>query len=427
MTSRPDHPPARKEIAAWCGYDFAISSFSVIVVTVVFNAYFLNVVCAGLPAGKALSIWGNAALLSHGTAFLLSPFLGAWADFRAAKRTLLIGATIVCVSATFALSFVGAGDIRSAFWLFVVANLAYSLAENFNASFLPELAKPEETGRISGYGWAFGYVGGLVSLFAAFPLVKGGFSPENAANLRHSVLFCSLFFALCSLPALLILRDRSRPRPMHASQIVLAAFVSVRESAVTIWGSPLLRTFFSAFFLYTAGVMTVIAFASPYAISEIGFSGLGVLVLFIVLQVSGSFGAFGFGYVQDKWGSLPTLRLTLVLWVVVVLGAYFCHSIAGFYVVANLAGLAIGSLQSAGRAVIAQLAPHDRRAEYFGFWGLFSKLSAAFGPWVYGQVSAATGSQRYALLGTLAFFLSGLALLGSPALAALSKPNVNAR
>ena len=420
MPSRPnptvDTPVARKEIAAWCGYDFAISSFSVIVVTVVFSAYFTKIVCADLGVAKGLSLWGTAALLSHGTAFFLSPFLGAWADFHAAKRKLLLWATIVCAGATFLLSFVGVGDVRSAFILFVVANLAYSLAENFNASFLPELAKPNEIGRVSGYGWAFGYVGGLVSLFACYPLLKGGFTVENSVNLRHTTLFTSLFFALCSLPALLILRDRSAPRAMPPGGLFRSAFASVWQTTREIARQPLLRTFFGAFLLYTCGVMTIVAFASIYAVSEIGFDGQGLITLFIVLQISGSIGAFGFGFVQDKWGSLLTLRLTLILWIGVVFSAYFCHSIVGFYLVGNLAGLGIGSLQSAGRAVVAQLAPPDRRAEYFGFWGLFSKLSAAVGPCVYGQVAAVTGSQRTALLGTLAFFISGFILLGFPAL-----------
>ncbi len=408
-----DTPPTRKEIAAWCGYDFAISSFSVIIVTVVFSIYFTKIVCAGMPPGRADWLWGLAGLLSHGTAFFLSPFLGAWADFHAAKRRLLLAATVVCVTGTLGLALVGSGDVRSAFLLFVLANIAYSLGENFNASFLPELAKPAETGRISGYGWACGYVGGLVCLGVCLPLLKGGFTLENVPHLRLAFLFTGGFFLLCALPALVLLRDRSPRRLMPARDVFRSAFLSVRETVVEISRNRLLRTFFGAFFLYTSGVATVVAFAAIYAEREIGFTGQSIIFLFLVLQVSGSIGAFGFGFVQDKWGSLLTLRLTLVLWIAVVLGAFFCHSIAGFYLVGNLAGLAIGSLQSAGRAVVAHLAPPDRRAEYFGFWGLFSKLSAAVGPFLYGLVSSATGSQRIALLGTLVFFVSGFLLLGS--------------
>ncbi|SDU16526.1 MFS transporter, UMF1 family [Verrucomicrobium sp. GAS474] len=401
---------------AWCGYDFANSSFSTIIVTVVFSVYFTKIICADAGPGRADFLWGLAGTLSQSVALVLSPFLGAWADFRASKKRLLAISTAICCAGTLGLAVVGHGDILTAFFLFIVANIAFSLGENFNAGFLPELAKPEETGRISGYGWAFGYVGGLASLFVCLPLLKGGFTVENVPDLRLSILFTALFFALCALPALLILRDRSIPRILPARDIFRASFASVWETTKEIARRPLLRTFFSAFFLYTCGVTTVISWAAIYAEREIGFTGQNLIMLFLVLQISGSVGAFAFGFVQDKWGSLLTLRLTLVLWIGVIVAAYYCHSVNGFYLIGNLAGLGIGSLQSAGRAVVAYLAPPDRRAEYFGFWGLFSKLSAAVGPFVYGTVSAISGSQRIALLGTLVFFISGFILLGAPSL-----------
>jgi len=415
MTSTPPpEPPVppvrRREILAWCGYDFANSSFATIIVTVVFSVYFTKIICAG--NARADGYWGLGALVSQLTVVLLSPFLGALIDLRAWKKQALFAAYLVCVVFTFCLSRFGPGDIVPALLCFVGANIAFSLGENFNASFLPELAPPSRIGRISGYGWAMGYVGGLGSLLLCFPLLKGGFTLANEANLRHTSALTALFFLVSAIPTFLFLRDRARPQPIGPAAVARATLRRTWETTRRIVAEPVLRTFFGAFFLYSCGIAVVVTFAAIYAEREIGFTGAQLIFLFIILQVSSSLGAFFFGFVQDKWGSILTLRLTLLLWVVVILGAISFKTVASFYIVGNIAGLAIGSAQSASRAVVGLLAPPERHAEYFGFWGLFWKLAAGFGPLTYGLISSATHSATLALLSTLVFFLSGLWLLG---------------
>lgn len=343
---------------------------------------------------------------------LLSPFLGVLADLRACKKRALLACYLLCVAFTLCLSRFGPGDIAAAMICFIFANVAFSLGENFNSSFLPELAKPHEIGRISGYGWGMGYVGGLANLGLCFPLLQGGFTLANQANLQHTSVLTALFFLFTGWPVFLILRERAVPKPVAPGELWRAGAGRIAQTVRLLGSDRRLRTFFSAFFLYSCGVATIIAFAAIYAEKEIGFGGQQLILFFLLLQISASAGAFLFGILQDRWGSIPTLRLTLVIWIVVVAGAALTHTVTMFYVVGNLAGLAIGSVQSASRAVVALLAPEDRHAEYFGFWGLFGKLAAGFGPLVYGLISYLTHSSRLALMGPLAFFLLGGWLVG---------------
>ncbi len=403
-------PVRRREIVAWCGFDFANCSFATVIVTVVFSVYFTEIICRGVP--QADGYWGLAAFISQITVVVLSPFLGAWIDIRAWKKRALFVGYVVCVVFTFLLSLLGPGDIARGMIFFVCANIAFSLGENFNASFLPELAPPERIGRISGYGWAAGYLGGFTCLMLCFPLLKGGFVLANQANLQRVSAVTAAFFMVSAIPTFLFLQERGIPQPVPSSEIVGTTLRRTRQTWERILREPQLRTFFGAFFLYSCGIAVVVSFAAIYAKREIGFNGEQLILLFVILQLSSSLGAFLFGFVQDKWGSILTLRLTLLLWIVVILGAITFKTVIGFYIVGNIAGLAIGSCQSASRALVGLIAPPDRHAEYYGFWGLFWKLAAGCGPLAYGIVSSLTHSATMALLSTLVFFIAGFLLVG---------------
>jgi UMF1 family MFS transporter len=245
-----------------------------------------------------------------------------------------------------------------------------------------------------------------------YPLLKGGFSIENQAHLQHTSVLTALFFLATGWPIFVFLRERAVPRPVAPGELWRAGWGRIMQTVRLIGTDRRLRTFFGAFFLYSCGVTTIIAFAAIYAEKEIGFGGQQLILFFLLLQISASVGAFLFGILQDRWGSIPTLRLTLAMWIGTVIAASLVHRVSSFYIVGNVAGLAIGSVQSASRAVVALLAPPDRHAEYFGFWGLFGKLAAGIGPLVYGLISFATHSSRLALLGPIAFFIVGGWLIG---------------
>lgn len=387
-------------------FDFANSSYTTIVVTVAFGNYFTELVAP--DGGDAL--WGLAITLSNVAVMALSVVVGAMADGAARKKAFLFGSYVLCVAGTAGLWFATPGRVGLALTLFVASNIAFSLGENFTSSFLPELSTPENIGRISGFGWGLGYVGGLLSLAAIVPLVSGDFVPENLGKLRLVWVVNAAFFLLAGLPTFFLLRERALPTPgrtwtQHAGDGLRRVVETVRE----IRHFAHLARFLVVFFLFQAGLTTMFAFAGIYAVQTIGFSGSDLISLFLVLNVSAAAGALGFGFVQDRIGVRRTIQVTLVGWIVVCVAAYLTTTASQFWGVATLAGLGIGSLQSAARAMVGLFSPVEKSGEIFGFWGLAGKGAYATGPLVFGLVSTASGSQRIAILSTAAFFVLGLA------------------
>lgn len=397
-------PVRKREIMGWCCFDFANSAFTTIVITVVGLPYFLGVVAAGDPAAERW--WGMTLSFSQVLVILLSPLVGVVADVRARKKRYLFTTAVVCSTATACLSGVGAGQVGLMLGLLLVANVAFSMSENICSAFLPEISTPENVGRISGYGWSFGYFGGLLSLGLALAIVMSG---EGRAS--WTFLTTGLFFFLASLPTLVLLRERAVPRALAPGETYRGlAWRQFAEMKAELPQHRRLLVFFVAMTCYLSGLMAVVAFAAGYATSVIGMAQNEVIGLFAVLQIAGVVGAFAFGYLQDRTGAKLPLVLALVGWIVVCLWASRCTSVTEFYFIGALAGVGMGSLQSASRAVVSTLTPPGRAGEFFGYWGFFGKLAGVIGPLVFGLLVPALG-YRWAITVNAGFFIVGLLVL----------------
>jgi UMF1 family MFS transporter len=397
-------PVTRREIFGWCCFDFANSSFTTVIITVVFSVYFAKVICGGDPAADRW--WSGALSFSQGLVILLAPWLGAVADLRAAKKTFLAVSAVACCFFTLLLGTTGPGTWTWAVSLLVMANAAFALGENFCASFLPEISTPENCGKISGYGWAFGYCGGLLSLVFCLGLFQG--LGESVMTTRLTFVMTACFFATGAIPTLFLLRERAVPRGVVTWRSSLwAGWAEVARTLRGLPGQPQLAGFLFAFVLFMSGLSAIIAFAGIFASRELNFTITETIFLFASLQVSSALGAFGFGYFQDRFGTRKTLIVSLLLWMVVGVAAYFCNDKTAFFAIGNLAGLVIGSTQSASRAQVALLAPEGKSGEIFGFWGLSARLAAIVGVSVVGNLSAHFGL-RFAVLANTAFFVAGL-------------------
>ena len=386
-------------------FDFANSSYTTVIVSVAYSIYFVKAV-AGEENGAFL--WGLGNFVSQGLVLLSAPVVGAIADFSGSKKRLLLLSYLGCVLGTALLGWVGPGDVALGLTLFVVSNVFYSTGENVVAAFLPEIAPKESLGRVSGFGWALGYIGGLGCLVACKPFFAGGFGPENASDLQSSFLVVAGFFLVSGLPTFLLLKERGTATPLPAGDNYAGVgFRRVGETLRDVRRYRQLFRFLIVFLLYNCGVLIVVTFAGIYAEREIGMAPNELVVFFIVVQLSASAGAFACGFLQDAIGSKPTIALTLLIWIGVCLAAYATSSVRAFYVVGNLAGLAMGSSMSAGRALVGHLSPVSRSGEFFGFWGLAWKLSAALGPLVFGVMERLSG-YREAILMTICFFVAGL-------------------
>ncbi len=395
-------PVRRREIFGWCCYDFANSAFITVVITVVYGPYFTGVVAAGWAGANTL--WSVILASSQVVVMVFGPALGVLADVTGSKKKFLLSMMWVCSAATAALWLTGPGTVALAAGLVIVAYAAFSFGENFCASFLSELSTPANCGRISGYGWSFGYLGGLGALGLAMLVLS--VSPDGV---RWVFVVTALFMVAATLPVLLLLRERKQPES-HVARWWQLGWESVLRAARDLPQHRDLLRFFWAFLLYMSGLGAVVAFAAIYSVEVLGFTTGENLVLFASLQISSALGALAFGWWQDRAGSVNMLTAALLLWCLVAVGAYFCQTKEVFFLVGNVAGLAIGSCQAGSRAVVSLLSPRERAAEFFGFWGVFGKLAAVVGPLFMG-VLADMFDLRVAVLSTLVFFVGGLLVL----------------
>ena len=404
-----------REVLAWSSYDFANSGYTTVVLTAVFNAYFVGVVADGADWGTLA--WTAILGLSNLAVLLTMPAIGALADRNASKKRLLGVATVGCVLATVGLAWCGRGDLALAMLLVVVSNYFYSMGDMLCGAFLPELARPAALGRVSGWGWSFGYFGGMLALGLSLAYVISaqarGATAEQFVPVTMGIT--AVVYALAALPTFLVLRERAVPqvRAVEARAAGwLGSLLDLRESARRTVAFPDFRRLLWTGAAYQAGIAVVIALAAVYAEQVMGFEQQETMMLVFLVNIASAAGAFLFGYAEDRIGHKPALAVTLVAWIVMVLVASFTSTRALFWVAATLAGLCMGSSQSCGRALVGVLAPSARLAEFYGLWAFATRLAAVIGPLTYGLVTWVTsGNHRIAFLATGLFFVLGLVLL----------------
>ncbi len=401
----------RRELWAWAMYDFANSGYTTVVLTTVFSAYYVGVVAQG-RAWATLSF--TAALsFSYLVVMLTMPGLGARADARAAKKRLLALSTVGCVLGTLALAGAGPGTVVVALAALAVSNYFYCIGESLIAAFLPEIAARHALGRVSGWGWSVGYIGGMLTLGLSLLLVSraeagGAQAPQYVPWV---MVLTAGIFAVAAIPSLAWLRERTPP-----AQVTRSAQVSSR-SLVHYWRLardhyPDLRTLLICGACYHAGIAVVITLAAVYATQVMGFEMAQTMLMIFTVNIGAAVGAFAFGHVQDRVGHRLALAMTLWGWVVMVLVASAATTAGVFWAAATLAGLCMGTSQSAGRAMVGALIPKGHPAEFYALWTFAIQLAAVVGPLSYGLITWLTGGQhRVALLCTGLFFVAGLGVL----------------
>ena len=398
-------------------YDFANSGYTTVVLTAVFNAYFVGVVAGdgADKSGAATLLWTVAMAITNLLVLASAPVLGAIADHGAHKKRFLALTTVGCVVFTAALSFVSRGDVALGMMLVILSSLMFASGENFIAAFLPEIADQKDMGRISGYGWSLGYLGGLLVLGLCLAYIQWAQSRGETAvqYVPVTMWITAVMFALAALPTFIWLRERAVPQALAPGEnYIRIGFARVRHTLSHARHYRDLFRFLITLSVYYCGINTVVVLAAIYAQEVMGFSMQENIMLILVVNVTAAIGAFGFGMVQDRLGSVHTLAITLLVWIAALVIAYFTDTRAAFWIVANLVGISLGSSQSAGRALVGQFSPPERAAEFFGLWGLAGKLAAVIGPLVYGLVTFLShGNHRLALLSTCVFFIAGLLML----------------
>jgi len=418
-----------REVLGWSFYDIANSAFATTVMSVIFNKYYAGVVAGGAE-GTVINLFGiesripGASMFTFSVALAMiiiavtSPILGAIADYSGLKKRFLLIYCVVGAAFTALLATVDQGEVWWGGALFVIALMGFAGGNVFYNALLPEIAAREDLGKVSGIGWALGYLGGglclLINLcMLQYPSILGLREPTS---IRAVFPVVAVWWLLFSIPTFLWVRERAprqhKPPGQSYYQVgkarLMQTFKAVRRFR-ELW------KFLLAYFLFNDGIEMVIIMAAIFGDQVLHMGSGQLIIFFLMVQGVAFFGALGFGELVDRIGNKLTLIITIVVWTGIVLWAYFIgwwtDPIKEYYVLGVLVGLVMGGSQSAARSMQASLVPIQNSAEFFSFFAISGKFASVLGPITFGLATMITGSLRSGILILIIFFLTGMGML----------------
>ena len=379
-------PALKRSRLAWYFYDFGNSAYASIILLAVFSAYFKNVVVGGAEGTR---LWGISVGIAAVLVAVVSPLLGAIADLTKYKRKFLILFTVVSVVFTALLFFVREGDVFLGMLFFILAEIGYRAAQVFYDALLSDISTAETVGSISGKGWAMGMAGGILSLLLVLlPLQLIGNSV-----IPYAFLITAAFYLLSAIPSFLWVEEIQEAKQIPAGESALS--LAVKKLAETFRSIKSYKEFVKymiAYLLYNDGIMMLMDFAAIIGATLYGLSQIQLILVVIILQLAGAFGALFFGRIADKKSGKEATLLALVILTVTVSTLFFWPSLAGFYVIAFFAGFSLSGAQAVSRSMVVQIAPPHHTAEFYGFLSVAGRTSTFIGPLVFGTLTFRTNA-----------------------------------
>ena len=393
----------KKGAISWAFFDFANSSYSLLILSFVFPIYFKEVI-AGTEKGDFY--WGLIVSVSILIGGLLAPIVGAMADYDARKKIKFITFTSVAVAGTAFLYFTGSNKLLLASLIFIISNTAFELALTLYDSFLARVSTKETVGRISGLAWGFGYIGGVAAMLVFKSLYENGYVGDFEFGYKLTFPLTALFFLLFSIPSFIFIKEESESKNSesffvllrHGIKRVIGTIKNLKQHKNIAW-------FLLGFYFINDALVTIFAFTPIYARTTFGMEFKEIFTLLLIVQIAGFPAATLFGLLSDKIGSKKILLFTIAVWALIVALLSIAGSKTMFYMLALLTALVIGSSQAIARSWLSKLVPDEKRFEFFGFNGFASKIAATTGPVLFGIISTITGNQRLAMATLIPFFV----------------------
>ena len=394
----------KKEVISWSLYDFANQPFTTIIVTFVYGAFFTSVIASDENTGTFL--WTLGISITAIIVALLSPILGALADKGGYRKFFLILFTCICAIFSILLYFPKSGDVFFALSLFVIANIAFEMGTVFCNSYLSDLSDEKNIGKISGFAWGIGFVGGLIALFLSLSLFE-----LNSVGIRRINILVGVWFLIFSIPTFLFVKDRKKEK--LTKKHFTDSFSSIKTTFKEVVKYRIIMRFLIARLFFNDGLITIFSLGGIYAVDTLDFSFDEVMMLGIVLNIAAGIGSFIFGYLEDLIGVKKVINISLVVLIFSTLLAfvapYFIFKKDIFWIAGVLIGLMVGPNQSCSRSLMAKLTPKEKQNEFFGFFALTGKATSFLGPILFGIITFLF-SQQIALWVVIVFFLLGLYL-----------------
>jgi UMF1 family MFS transporter len=415
-----------KTVFGWCMYDWANSAYITTAVGLL-PIYFASTIVGAHGAVifgrqyRADTLWGFAVGLAGVLSFLFAPVLGAIADFSASKKKFLTAFAYTGATFCILLYFTHTGDVIKTLIFFLISQVGFVNANVFYDAFLPHVASEAKMDDVSGKGYAYGYVGGGLQFAIALTLVslhdKFGLTKEHAARIGIAMagvwwagftIFCLRF--LHEAQATEQLPNQFRKRPEWLAYLKLGVSRTWHTALRAVQYRHLL-IFLLAFMMYNEGIQTVINMATIYGTRELNLPASALMLTLLIIQFVAIFGSLGFSKIADRIGTRRAIMFGLLIWAGVVVYAYFINSAREFFALGMIVGLAMGGTQALSRSYYGSMIPEESSAEFFGFYTVFSKFSAIWGPWAFAAITHFTESARTAIVSLIVFFIVGLILL----------------
>ncbi|PZO82868.1 MAG: MFS transporter [Micavibrio aeruginosavorus] len=413
-------PGAKKSIFAWCLYDWANSAFSTVIITFVFSVFFTRGMIGDETHGSAM--WGYAIAISGICIAILGPVLGSIADHSGARKKWIFWLSMLCVVASamlwFAQPMAGITNVLFTLTCVIVANIGYELSIVFYNAMLPHIAPKHLMGRVSGWGWGVGYLGGLGALaIALFGLVGVGdmepwfsVSGMDSANIRATGPLTAVWFLIFMIPLLVYTHDVERS-PMRMGQAARLGLAQLYRSLREIRDHKNIAQFLVASAIYRDGLNTLFTVGGIYAAGVYGMDFVEILYFAIGLNVTAGLGALAFSFLDDRIGSKPTIVLSLIGLIITGVLVLMTDDKDMFMKCALALGLFMGPVQAASRTLAGKLAPHGMMAQTFGLYAFTGKSVAFVGPLAFGAATHFYGTQEAGMFTIILFWIIGLGLL----------------
>ena len=414
-------------------YDFANSAYTTLIVTFVYATYFTKAIAENEVIGTVL--WARGVSITAITVAILSPIMGAFADRGGYRKLFLFIMTYLAVIGSIMLYFTLPGQVLKALIWFIIGNVAFEIGCVFYNAFLPEIAPTEKIGRVSGYGWSLGYIGGLFCMgIAMVTLVNPevpwfGFSKEAGENIRATNLLVAGWFALFSIPIFLWVKENNSKTRDTGESVFRTGFIQLANTFREIKKYRQIIRFLLARLVYNDGLVTIFAFGGIYAAGTFGFSFEEIMIFGIVLNITAGIGAFLMGFLDDIIGGKMTIQISNIGLIFACFIAVFAPNrdlftlslpflgesvITGkimFWISGILIGTFSGPNQSSSRSLMARFVPKDKVNEFFGFFAFSGKATSFLGPFLLGYLTQAFGSQRFGVAVVIVLLMIGSILL----------------
>jgi UMF1 family MFS transporter len=402
---------------AWTMYDWANSAFA----TTVMGAILPNYFSAYIATEGALSIWGYTVAIGSLIAALISPVLGAIADFRGSKKKFMVFFIAVGVISTALLYLVDQpGDQLLASILYILGTIGFAGSLVFYDALLPHVANEDEIDQVSSRGYAMGYIGGglllLVNVAMIFlgPSLLPGMDETEATKLmmRLSLASVAVWWAVFSIPILRRVKEPARmvEESEIGQNVLLVGFRRFFKALRDISKFRDLFWFLLTFFVYANGIGTIITMAVAFG-TDLGFGTMILIGTLLMVQFVAAPFSILFGKLSKKLGIKKSITLSLLIYTAIAVVGYFMSEEWHFLLLGFGVAMVQGGSQALSRSLIGQLMPKSKTAEFYGFFSVSEKFNTVVGPFIMALVTDLTGDSRWGIISLVIFFVVGIIML----------------